>query len=310
MSAEYEILPLIQAVCQDLLVEYQSFEYAQQKDLLKKLEYDIDQKVEKIFNIPKNVNIPKIQEETALKQYELEEELNDTNVETEKDEEILEKEAELDKMTLEFTKTIRIIEFLGDVLKNYSSSIKRKPRIEIINLMYDSSMKLMGALYDSLNGMIDTIIEIVDEKAKEDKEEIAAKSQFKMKINEFLSQFWAAFVGVTVCNLGYSLQSDRIVDEIIDVRAEKNCIFFQMTSIDYLIRTQNGHLPVKDIEECTKGKNKLDTFSLSILSQNIATYLKNYQYNINDKKAVCSLLKFNIKDIFIDEQKNKSISDI
>ena len=213
-------------------------------------------------------------------------------------------------MTLEFTKTIRIIEFLGDVLKNYSSSIKRKPRIEIINLMYDSSMKLMGALYDSLNGMIDTIIEIVDEKAKEDKEEIAAKSQFKMKINEFLSQFWAAFVGVTVCNLGYSLQSDRIVDEIIDVRAEKNCIFFQMTSIDYLIRTQNGHLPVKDIEECTKGKNKLDTFSLSILSQNIATYLKNYQYNINDKKAVCSLLKFNIKDIFIDEQKNKSISDI
>lgn len=38
--------------------------------------------------------------------------------------------------------------------------------------------------------MIDTIIEIVDEKAKEDQEEIAAKSQFKMKINEFLSQFW------------------------------------------------------------------------------------------------------------------------
>lgn len=38
---------------------------------------------------------------------------------------MLEKEAELDKMSLEFTKTIRIIEFLGDILKNYSSSIKR-----------------------------------------------------------------------------------------------------------------------------------------------------------------------------------------
>lgn len=310
MSAEYEILPLIQEVCQELLVDYRSFEYTQQKDLLKKLEYDIDRKVEQIFNIPKNVNIPKIQEQTALKQYEFEEELNDADVQSEKDKDMLEKEAELDKMSIEFTKTIRIIEFLGDILKNYSSSIKRKPRIEIINLMYDSSMKLMGALYDSLNGMIDTIIEIVDEKAKEDKEEIAAKSQFKMKINEFLSQFWGAFVGVTVSNLGYSLQSDRIVDEIIDVRAEKNCTFFQMTSIDYLIRTQNGHLPVRDIEECTKGKNKLDSFSLGILSQNVAVYLKNYQYNINDKKAVCSLLKFNIKDIFIDEQKNKSNSDV
>lgn len=49
---------------------------------------------------------------------------------------------------------------------------------------------------------------------------------------------------------------------------------FEMASIDYLIRTQNGHLPVKDIEECVKGKNKLDAFSLSILSQNVATYLK------------------------------------
>ena len=158
--------------------------------------------------------------------------------------------------------------------------------------------------------MLHERISLKKEKAKEDQEEIAAKSQFKMKINEFLSQFWGAFVGATVCNLGYSLQSDRIVDEIIDVRTEKNCTFFRMASIDYLIRTQNGHLPVKDIEECIKGKNKLDTFSRSILSQNVAVYLRNYQYDVNDKKAVCSLLNFNIKDIFIDEQKNKLISDV
>lgn len=275
MSVEYEILPLVQEISQDFLVEYENFEYAQQKDLLKKLEYDIDQKLEKIFNIPQNVNIPKIQEETVLKQYEYEE-TEKTTSQSESDEEKMEKEAEIDKMTLEFTKIIRIIEFLGDILKNYSSSIKRKPRIEMKNLMYDSSLKLMGALYNSLNGMIDTIVEIVDEKAKEDKEEIVAKSQYKTKINEFLSNFWGAFIGVTVSNLGYSLQSDWILDEIMDVRTEKNCIFFQMTSIDYLIRTQNGHLPVKDIEECTKGKKKLDAFSLGVLSQNIAFYLKNY----------------------------------
>lgn len=87
----------------------------------------------------------KLKEETALKQYEVE--MDEVNQQSEKDEEMLEKEAELDKMSLEFTKTIRIIEFLGDILKNYSSSIKRKPRIEIINLMYDSSMKLMGRMY-------------------------------------------------------------------------------------------------------------------------------------------------------------------
>ena len=46
------------------------------------MEYDIDRKVEQIFNIPKNVNIPKIQEETALKQYEVE--MDEVNQQSEK----------------------------------------------------------------------------------------------------------------------------------------------------------------------------------------------------------------------------------
>ncbi|MCD7955972.1 MAG: metallophosphoesterase [Lachnospiraceae bacterium] len=304
-NIEYEIIPLILEVSKELLKEYKDFKYAKQKDLLEKLDYNINQKIEEIFDIPKNADIPKIQEEKALKQYEMTDlDLDETKFEKS------ESENQIDEMTLEFSKTIRIIEFLGDILKNYSSSIKRVPRKEMINLMYDSSLKLMGTLYNSLDGMIDIIIKIIDEKAKEDNEEIVAKSQFKMKINSFLSRFWGAFVGVTISNLGYSLQSDRILEEIMDVVNEKNCTFFRMVSIDYLIRTQNGHLPVKSIEECIKGKNKIDAFSLGILSQNIAIYLKNYQYNPEDKKAVCELLNFNIKDFFIAEQKLKLASEI
>lgn len=304
MNVEYEILPKIRVISEALLSEYKDFEYTQQKDLLKKLEYDINKKVDKIFDIPENADIPQIQEKKALERDELESNYGD------KGKDVVTSDDELEEMSLEFTKTIRIIEFLGDILKNYSSSIKRNPRMEIINLMYDSSMKLMGALYDSLNGMIDTIIEIVDEKAKEEKEEIAAKSQFKQKVNEFLSQFWTAFIGVTVSNLGFSLQSERIIDEIIDLKNEKNCTFYKLVSIDYLIRTQNGHLPVRDIDECIRGKNKIDNFSLNILSNNVAIYLKNYQYNEKDKKAVCSLFKFNTKDVLIEEQRNKIISGL
>ena len=302
MNVQYEILPKITDVCQSLLVEYKDFNYAKQRELLDKLEYNINKKVDKIFNIPKNADIPRLQIAKALKQDELESELENAN-----DKETNQySDEELEKISTEFTKTIRIIEFLGDILKNYSSSIKRIPRIEIIELMYEASMKLMGALYYSLEGMADSIIEIVDEKAKEDDEEIAAKSQFKQKIQEFLSQFWSAFVSINVSNLGYSLQSDRIVDEVLDVKSKKQCTFFRLVCIDYLIRTQNGHLPVKEIDECLRGKNKIDAFSKNILSNNVASFLKNYQFNIGEKKAVCSLLEFNIKDILLDEQKNKA----
>lgn len=305
MNVEYEVLPLIQETAKNLLIEYKTFEYSQQKELLKRLEFDIDQKINKKFSIPRNADIPKLQEELSLTQYDLNNELDNSEPQSD-----LNDELENDTLILEFSKTMRIIEFLGDILKNYSSSMKRKPRIDMINLMYDSSMKLMGALYHSLSGMIDIIVNIVDENSKENNQEIAAKSQFKIKTNEFLSNFWGAFVCASVSNLGYSLQSERILSEIMDVRSEKNCTFFNMTSIDYLIRTQNGHLPVKEIEGCVKGRDKLDPFSLNILSQDIAFHLKNYQYDVKDKQTVCSLLHFNIKDVFIDDQKRKKASDI
>ena len=47
-----------------------------------------------------------------------------------------------------------------------------------------------------------------------------------------------------------------------------------------------------------------------MLSQNVAIFLRNYQFNDKDKKSVCSLFKFNIKDVLIDEQKNKSLSEL
>lgn len=310
MNVQYEILPQVQEICNGLLSQYKDFKYTKQKELLEKLECNIDDKVDKIFDIPQNANIPIIQEKKTLAKDEIEEALESSENSNEIVNGEEENEEEMDEMMKDFTKSVRMIEFLGDILKNYSSAIKSKPRIEIINLMYDTSIKLMGVLYDSLNDMIDTIIGIVDERSKEDKDEIVARSQFKQKTNEFLRQFWAAFVSLNVSNLSFSLQSDRIADEILDFRDEKKCTFFDLTSIDYFIRTQNGHLPVKDIEKCVKGKNKLDGFSLKVLSQNVSFFLKNYQYDEKDKKAVCSLLNFNIKDVFIEEQKIKAIKNI
>lgn len=310
MNVQYEILPQVQEICNGLLSQYKDFKYTKQKELLEKLECNIDDKVDKIFDIPQNANIPIIQEKKALAKDEIEEALESSENSNEIVNGEEENEEEMDEMMKDFTKSVRMIEFLGDILKNYSSAIKSKPRIEIINLMYDTSIKLMGVLYDSLNDMIDTIIGIVDERSKEDKDEIVARSQFKQKTNEFLRQFWAAFVSLNVSNLSFSLQSDRIADEILDFRDEKKCTFFDLTSIDYFIRTQNGHLPVKDIEKCVKGKNKLDGFSLKVLSQNVSFFLKNYQYDEKDKKVVCSLLNFNIKDVFIEEQKIKAIKNI
>lgn len=305
MNIEFEVLPQIQKISKEILSKYENFEYNQQSNLIKEIQYDVDRKVDEILDIPKNIDIPKIQEKKALLQdvIEVTEEdgLEDFNEDKNIDE-------ALEEIFIEVNKISKIIEFSGDILKNYSSSIRRLPRIEIIKLMYKSSLKLIGAFYYLVKEMLDPIIEMLDERVKESKEEIALKSELKKEVNEFLNRFWSAFLGLTVTNWGYYLQSGRIINEILDIRSNLGCTFFKLTSIDYLIRTQNGRLPIKEIQECIQGQNKLDTFSLNILKQNVALFLKNYQYNEKDKQKICSLLHFNIKDVFIEEQKSNSLN--
>lgn len=306
MSVEYEILPMIQEISQSLLKTFEDFRYEEQYDLIKKLEYDIDKIVEDRFKIPKNENIPELQNQKALKADELDESIDNTDTDLERDID----DEKLEQIQLDFNKTIRIIEFLGDILKNYSSSIKRKPRIDIISIMYNSSLRLLGAFHNMIEHMLDTIVNIVDEKVKEDSDGLIARSQFKQKINEYIGRFWRVIVGVTISNLGYSLQTERINDEMLDVKSEKNCTFFDIVTIDYYIRTHNGHLPIKDIENYVKGKCKKDAFSRSVLSDNVAFFLKNYQYDEKEKEIVCNLLGFTIKDYFIDSQKSKQLLDL
>lgn len=75
----------------------------------------------------------------------------------------------------------------------------------------------------------DILIEIEQQKIRK------VQPKVKMKINEFLINFGS----LRWCySMSVFLQSDRIVDEIIDVRTEKT-VHFRMASIDYLIRTQD-----------------------------------------------------------------------
>lgn len=296
LNKEYEILPKIKYISNTLLVDYKKFEYSQHTRMFEKINYDINEKIEERFSIPKNENIPYIQDKKAL----LYDELTDESLKDINDE----KDEDMDRMSQELIKALRIIEFLGDILKNYSSSIKREPRLSIIQVMYELNLKILGLLCDSLGTIIDQVIEIIDEKVKEDNVEILqAKSEFKMEISKYMSRIWMSIVEINASNLSYSLQCDRIDKEVSDFQREINSCFFNMVRVGFLIRTQNGKLPIKEISACIKGKDKLDTFSQNVLKKNVAAFLCNNQYDSRDKQAVCSLLDFNIQDLFVEEQK-------
>ena len=204
----------------------------------------------------------------------------------------------------EFTKLLRLIEFQGDVLKNFATKIQNKPRIEIIELMGASNLKLIGFLCKRVSNDIDKIIEIVERKAKEENEEkIIEKKILLTLIRNYIGILWSQFVELNVDSLACCWESDLLEDDIAEYKERMQSEYFDMVNVEYKIRITNSKLPVSDIQRCLSGKRKLSSFSMGIMKNIVASYLSVYQYDSKDKERICNLLHFDYKALFIEDQK-------
>lgn len=310
MNPEHEILPKLQSISAELLSEYKEFKYEDQKDFLKKINSDILEKLNELYSIPDNSEIPQIQENKNIQQDDIEEEEEEKEEEKEKEEfkKRLEENLELIK---DFEKLLRLIEFQGDILKNYATKIRNQPRTDIIELMGNSNLKLIGFLCNKVSTETDKIIEIVEnkmKKVKEGKEEkIPEKDTLLSLIKDYISILWSEFIEIIVDNLAYCWECDLLERDIVNYKEKMQSAFFDMVNVEYKLRITDDKLPVDDIERCLIGKRKLDSFSKNIMKNIVASYLSSYQYDSKDKERVCNLLKFKYKKFFVEDQKNAAL---
>lgn len=301
MNTEYEMLPNMKEISTSLLDEYKEFKFEDQKELLDKINADVLEKINERYKIPENSEIPKIQKERQIRQDDIDEVREIQELEEEN-----EGSAEEGLVTdfSEFTKLLRMIEFQGDILKNYGTKIKNQPRTDIIELMGNSNLKLIGFMCNRLSDTVDKIIEIVEKKAKEaEDEKYPTKELFLRLIKDYISILWSEFVELSVSNLAYCFDSNLIEDDIDAYREKMQSEFLDLVNIEYKLRISDGKLPISDIDKCLSGKRKLGSFSKNILRHMVASYLSMYQYDSKDKERVCNLLKFDYKKLFIEDQK-------
>lgn len=305
VNPQHEILPKLKAISAELLSEYKDFKYEDQKEFLKKINTDVLEKLNKLYCIPDNSEIPTIQENRKMQQDDIEEEKK------EREESQKRVNENLDIIFNDFVKLLRLIEFQGDILKNYATKIQNQPRTDIIELMGNSNLKLIGFLCKRLSFEVDKIIEIVEKKTKEGKEDkVPEKEVLLSLIKEFISILWSEFVEINVDNLAHCWECDLIENDVIAYKEKMQSAFFDMVNVEYKIRITDNRLPVDDIEKCLNGKRKLGSFSRSIMKSIVASYLSSYQYDSKDKERVCNLLGFNYKKLFLEDQKNAALGFI
>lgn len=293
LNIEYQIIPLVKEYGEPLLGQYSDFKYDNIKQLISDWGGDIEKRVECIYDVPKNEEIPQIRQKKLEALEEIEE--DDKNYDV--DEEVRKTNSDVLKMG-------RYIDFMGNILKNYSGKMENGPREEGIDFIFKSVTKIVGSLCSFSMYMVDKLIQMIEDKIKEgDEEDIKIKSQFTNVIKTTFAQILFAFIEANLMGVAGSIDSDTLKENVAAYCTMHNTEFVKMARLEYLIRISTTRLPVTEINALFTGKGCLSEISQNILKDNIYRYLTSYQYDVHDRQAVCSILKFNDKDLMIQEQK-------
>lgn len=293
LNIKYQIIPLIKKYGEPLLQQYCDFKYDNIRKLLEEWSGNIEEKVDRVYNVPQNEEISQIREK-KMEELEEQEDTSDDPIE----------DAELRRVNNDVVKLGSYIDFLGNILKNYSGKMENESREECIDFIFKSVSKVIGSLCDFSMHMVDKIINMIEKKIKDgDEEKIEFKSQFTEAIKSAFAQAIFNFIEYSLLALAGCIDSDTLKENIASYSALHDSEFVKMAHLEYLIRISSVRLPVNEINVLFNGKGCLSEISQNILKDNIYRYLTSYQYDVHDRQSVCSMLGFNSKDLLIQERK-------
>ena len=303
MNIEYQIIPLVKELAEPLLNQYKDFRYDDIKKLIESWGGNIEKKVEYIYDIPRNEDIPIIRERRL-------EELEEKEAERDVDEEEQETDKAVKKINKDVLKVGRYVDFMGNILKNYSGKMENAPREEGIDFIFNSVSKVIGSFCGFFEYMVDKIIQMIEEKNKEsDENDVQIKSEFVEAIKSTFAEILFTFIEANLMGVASSLDSDILKENIASYCELHNSEFVKMAKIEYLIRISTIRLPVEEINALFKGRESLSEVSKSILKDNVYKYLTSFQYDARDRQMVCATLGFSNKDLLIQERKLAALSE-
>lgn len=304
MNIEYKIIPLIKEVGDSLLNEFIDFNYDDIKILIEKWRGSIEEKVARIYNVPQNEEISKIRQKRMA-------ELEESEAVTE---EVTEEDSSTNQLVQilnnDVIKLARCIDFVSNLLKNYSGKMENDLREESIEFLFKSVSKIIGSLCNFSMYMVDNIIRMIEEKIKEgNDEELRAKNDFTEAIKGIFAKIIFMFIEGNLMGLAASMDCDILKENLDSFCSSHNTEFAKMVRVEYLIRISSTKLPVDEITSLFKGKDSLCDISQKILKNNIYKYLISYQYDMQDRQSVCSILGFNSRELLIQEQKTVMLAE-
>lgn len=268
LNREYEILPIVSKMSDNLLTDFKNFKYENIRALITEWGGNIEQKIERIYTVPENDQIPLLRSRKLQKQEE--DECKDID-EGSHENDSSDFHEEIKQTNQEVLKIGRLIDYMGNILKNYSGGMENSQREFIIDVMFKSVTKVLGAFSNYSTYTVDKLIEMLGEKIKDsDEKTIQVKSALIQTVKILISEIWLQFVSANITILSFGLESEDIKENINNYCLKNQTDLVKMTRVEYLIRIASTHLPVSDIKDLYYGRKCLEEVSQDIFKNTCA----------------------------------------
>ncbi len=198
---------------------------------------------------------------------------------------------------------MRIMDVLGQVLRNYPGDIDGELKLQIIDEIHKLGMRIMEVFFSATGILEDDLIFSVSEQAKK-KVNPNIPAEVIQKTREFLSVMMARATRGMIHKIAACFQNEALLPAIHEIFSDKNSL-----SQDLVLQDLNFNLLKRpDVESVLALKNKLERnnehFARTILRSIVAQYLRYNHCNRETRQKLCAGFQFSDDRVFLEKQKN------
>lgn len=217
-----------------------------------------------------------------------------------------------DEMALEestlagVSSAMRIMDVLGQVLRNYPGDIDGELKLQIIDEIHKLGMRTMEVLFTTLGIYEEDLIHYVSEQAKR-KVNPNIPAEVIQKTRDFLSVLMASTTRGMIHKIATCFQNEALLPAIRETFASKESLSQELILQDLYCNL----LKRPDVESVLMLKNRLEKnnehFPQTILQSIVAQYLRHNHCSHETRQKLCAGFHFANDRILVEQHKNREL---
>lgn len=201
---------------------------------------------------------------------------------------------------------MRIMDVLGQVLRNYPGDIDGELKLQIIDEIHKLGMRTMEVLFSTMGILEEDLILYISEQAKK-KVNPNIRAEVVQKTREFLSVMMAGATRGMIHKIATCFQNEALLPAIHETFSVKNSL-----SQELILQDLNFNLLKRpDVESVLIFKKGLERnnehFPRTILQSIVAQYLRHNHCSRETRQRLCAGFQFADDRVFVERQKSREL---